>query len=388
MASGRQEGAGLPDRVPVFCQLAVGHYFLHSGLDPFDIWYRSAAYAEALLRLAKRYGFDGILVNLPGRDPGVERHIQAIETQGGSRVVRWRDGSHSILPADDNPHHFPAPGGRNVPSFEEIDPEELYYVEPWDLKAVSYPWTWGFEEEPRPFQDYFPEHHLDTLKIAVESAGGELSVHSEVFSPFSQLLEFLGYERALLAIVDAPGKIQACLERLTAGAADLARRQAACGADAILISSAFAGAGFISREHYRLFVLPHERRLVDEIRKGFPEVPIYTHTCGKIGDRLDLMLQTGTMGIDTLDPPPLGTVDLADAKRELSGKAFIKGNIDPVNTLLEGSPAKVRQEASARLRVGKPGGGYILSSACSVPPRAPPGNLQLLSEVAELEGRY
>ena len=30
---------GEPDRVPVMCQLAIGHYFLHSGLDPIDIWY-------------------------------------------------------------------------------------------------------------------------------------------------------------------------------------------------------------------------------------------------------------------------------------------------------------------------------------------------------------
>jgi len=29
---------GQPDRVPVMCQLAIGHYFLHSGLDPIDIW--------------------------------------------------------------------------------------------------------------------------------------------------------------------------------------------------------------------------------------------------------------------------------------------------------------------------------------------------------------
>ena len=55
-----------------------------------------------------------------------------------------------------------------------------------------------------------------------------------------------------------------------------------------------------------------------------------------IGDRLDLMLETGTQGIDTLDPPPLGTVELQDAKRQLAGRAFIKGNVDPVDTVLWG----------------------------------------------------
>ena len=44
---------------------------------------------------------------------------------------------------------------------------------------------------------------------------------------------------------------------------------------------------------------------------------------------------------DTLDPPPLGTVDLKEAKRLLTGKTFIKGNIDPVNTLLNGTPEEI-----------------------------------------------
>ena len=50
-----------PDRVPVFCQLATGHYFLHTDYSPVDIWYRSDVFAEALVALQRRYGFDGIL---------------------------------------------------------------------------------------------------------------------------------------------------------------------------------------------------------------------------------------------------------------------------------------------------------------------------------------
>jgi uroporphyrinogen decarboxylase len=164
-------------------------------------------------------------------------------------------------------------------------------------------------------------------------------------------------------------------------------KKAACGIDAILISSAFAGAGFISRQHYEEFVLPFEKRLIAEVKREF-DIPIYTHTCGSIGDRLDLMLETGTNGIDTLDPPPLGTVDLEEAKKTMAGKAFIKGNIDPVNTLLLGDPEAVEKDVLWRLSVGKPGGGYILSTACSVAPYTPPKNIELLVSLAEEYGRY
>ena len=42
-------------------------------------------------------------------------------------------------------------------------------------------------------------------------------------------------------------------------------------------------------------------------------------------------METGTNGVDTLDPPPLGTVELEKAVQVLKGKVFIKGNLDPVN---------------------------------------------------------
>jgi uroporphyrinogen-III decarboxylase len=222
----------------------------------------------------------------------------------------------------------------------------------------------------------------------LELSAGRFSVHSEVFSPFSQLLELLNYEAALMALLDDPGKVHACLESLTRGAIDLACRQAACGADAVLISSAFAGGGLIAREHYEEFVLPYEAELIAALRARHPGVFVYTHTCGAIGDRLDLLLATGTQGIDTLDPPPLGTVDLAGAKKTLAGKAFIKGNLDPVNTVLRGTVEEVWRAARERIEAGMPGGGYILSTACSVAPRTPPENLEAMTEMAEEHGGY
>ena len=100
------------------------------------------------------------------------------------------------------------------------------------------------------------------------------------------------------------------------------------------------------------------------------------------------MLATKTCGVDTLDPPPLGTVELADAKQLLSGKAFIKGNLDPVNTMLYGNLETVREAVAERIRIGKPGGGYILSTACSVAPNTPPENIELLTSLAEELGKY
>ncbi len=115
---------------------------------------------------------------------------------------------------------------------------------------------------------------------------------------------------------------------------------------------------------------------------------MYTHTCGIIGDRLDLMVETGTQGVDTLDPPPLGNTNLADAKQQIGDKVFIKGNMNAVEMLTYQTRDQVIAHATERIRIGMPGGGYILSTACSVAPKMEPWKLELLTPLAEQIGRY
>jgi uroporphyrinogen-III decarboxylase len=158
------------------------------------------------------------------------------------------------------------------------------------------------------------------------------------------------------------------------------------GADALDQSSAFVAAPFLSRAQYREFVVPYERRVTEAIKAAGGIV--YTHTCGRIGDRLDLLAESGTCGIDTLDPPPLGNCDIATAKRDYGDRLFLKGNMNSVALLQYATKQEVLAEAARPLRIGKPGGGYILSTACSVTPRVEPWKLELLTPLAEEIGRY
>ena len=211
----------------------------------------------------------------------------------------------------------------------------------------------------------------------------DVSLHGEVFSPISQLCEAVGVDEALVSLRADPERVKACLGALCDGTVELMAGHVAAGADAVLVSNAYAGGGLISARHYREFVLPFEARVVSDFKARSPATPVYTHTCGAIGDRLELLEETGTDGIDTLDPPPLGDVDLAEAKRRVGGRLFLKGNVDPVGTVLLGTPDAVRNDAVRRLAVGAPGGGYVLSTACSVPPGAPPENVMQLRAAAD-----
>src|SRR5690606_14977222 len=82
----------LPDRVPVMCQLAIGHYFLNTDIPPHRIWFTSEGFAEAVLALRERYRFDGILVNAPGRDPDWRCEVASVEETKAGELITWKDG--------------------------------------------------------------------------------------------------------------------------------------------------------------------------------------------------------------------------------------------------------------------------------------------------------
>lgn len=378
----------IPDRVPVMCQLALGHYFLHAGLKPHEIWFSSEAFAEALVKMQRRYRFDGILINLPGRPPNLLDRVQSITHDADGEWLTWDTGDKTFFPWDDNPHLHPAANSSPTRAdFETIDPDDLDFLDTlkgylWNTYHI--PWLDG-KDKPGLLTE-IPDYFFDTIDAVKRKVGDEVSVHGEVFSPLTHYLELFGYEQALMTFIIDPGKAHAILERLSEESIAWAVAQAKHGVDAVLMSSAFVGGPFLSPRMYKEFVVPYERKVTDAVKTT--GVPIYTHTCGSIGDRLELMLETGTQGIDTLDPPPLGNTELANAKAQIGDKVFIKGNMNSVELLSCKDEQFVIDHASNRLQIGKPGGGYILSTACSVAPKVAPWKLEMLTPLAEEYGKY
>ena len=376
-----------PDRVPVMCQLALGHYFIHGCAKPSDIWFDSDTFAATLIAFQQRYGFDGLLLNLPGRPTEWRDYLSAYQQTDKREELKWRCGLETWIPPDDNAQTFAAgeqPLARS--DYQHVDPDD-----PATFRTAGYVWNtwhapslWDIDADADLADPAaYPQWLTRPLRIA-RQAVPDVSVHVEVFSPFTHLMELFGYEQALMALIDAPALCHVLLERCTRHAAAEARCHAACLPDAVLISSAFAGGGFIGRDMYEQFVVPYEKQLVAVIHEY--DLPAYVHTCGAIGDRLDLMARTDVDGIDTLDPPPLGTVDLADAKARFGDRFFFKGNLDAVNEMLQADDDAFERAVRQRLELGKPGSGYILSSACSVAPHVDPQRLLRMVELAERYG--
>ncbi len=377
-----------PDRVPVMCQLALGHYFLNTDIARHRIWFTSGGFADALVQLQKRYRFDGILVNMWGMPEGILDNVVSISKDGDDEVLTWINGEVTYIPPDDNAQHFlPVKEPLERADFESLDGSTLQEIH----KIKGYFWNiYHMPYLPDSIGDFrpgeIPEYFFKTIDRVKKLVGSETAVHGEIYSPFTHYIELLGYENALMSLLTDPVRAHRILEFLTGVVVSHASAVGSHGVDAVLISSAFAGGPFLSRDMYREFVLPYERRVTDAVKQT--GTIVYTHTCGSIGDRLDLMIKTGTLGIDTLDPPPLGNIELKDALEEIDGRVFVKGNMNAVEFLNFKTREEVINHAVNRIEIGKPGGGYILSTACSVAPRTEPWKLELLTPLAEKLGVY
>jgi len=363
-----------PDRVPLMCQFSIG--FMNQQLkgkdiSPMDLWLDAEKYAEALLLLRDKFRFDGILVSVHGHSKDWRTNILRLEKQKVMEVAVFQDRTE-YYPDNDLPYaDFLQPRQRDISEVTLDDiPGELDYI-PASKNCYA------FIDKNDPYQV------LDILEKKVKN---KFSVHGEITSPFDYLLDLVGYENALVALITEPVKCKKILQKFTEGILKMSDGLCAKFIDAVKISSPFTGMGFISPEFYREFELPYITQLTNFIKaKG---KFVYLHTCGHINDRLEMMQESGIDGLECLDPPPIGNVELEDAFKRIGREMFIKGNIDSVNTLLNGSDEIIIKDVQERLSTGKRYPGFILSTACSIAPDVKEKKVSLLSAITKKYGYY
>jgi hypothetical protein len=356
------------DKVPFMCQMSIGHMLVQLGVSPLEFWLDMDVYAEGLVKLREEYGFDGILISLYGHDLDWRDKIINIEITDEHEIGIFKNGDKLYCPFNDLPYYKFADQTESL-KLELISEEKL-------TKELSY-----FPvSQNLPFFIH-PKHRFDVITQLVEEQGSQYSIHGEITSPFDYYLDLFGHQEALMGLIDYPEKVKLVLEHYTKLITELADEICSTGVDAIKISSPFAGAGFISPDDYKEFVYPFEKEIVQMIREN--NVHVYIHTCGAVNDRLEVMFQTGATGIECLDPPPLGNVELEEAKKRIGQKGFIKGNIDSVNLLLNGTEDEIISDISNRIEIGSKDSGFILSTACSIAPNVKKENIKLIKKIID-----
>ena len=286
-----------PERTPVMCQMANGHTIINTGVHPIDYFTDNELWADCLVRMRELYDFDGVLCHKPGRVHGIMNLVARTDYDGEPPTLFMSDGSRIECTRDDDAYYKPSAEFAR-PTMDELDLENLLSWAPESFVAFQASKATLPVIDPEGFED----HVFATLDRVIDRVGDDYSVHGEVRAPFDHFLNILGMEEGLMALLDDPERTLEIMDRTADWSIALAVAQVRRGADAIKVRSPFAGSGFLRPDMYEEFILPFEGRLAKAVRDEGK--PIYTHTCGAIGDRLDLLCQAGVSGIECLDPQP------------------------------------------------------------------------------------
>lgn len=100
------------------------------------------------------------------------------------------------------------------------------------------------------------------------------------------------------------------------------------------------------------------------------------------------LAEIGVDTISTLCPPPVGDVDLTEAKRMVGDEVCLVGNVDAIWVVQKGTPDQVREVVRETILAAARGGGFILGSSDSFVPETPRENVIAFFEAAREFGRY
>jgi hypothetical protein len=117
-----------------------------------------------------------------------------------------------------------------------------------------------------------------------------------------------------------------------------------------------------SPEDFREFVFKYDKPIIDLIHDAGKLVWVHCH-----GDMGKVLLDFVDMGVDCLnpiEPPPVGSLNLAEAKELINGRMTLDGGVqNGDNDLLE--PEEMVKVVEETVTMGKPGGCFILGQTSS-----------------------
>ncbi len=141
----------------------------------------------------------------------------------------------------------------------------------------------------------------------------------------------------------------------------------------------------VSPDTWRRFFKRRFRDYID-LAHSF-NIKVMHHTCGSVRALIPEFIDCGLDILQSVQPQAEG-MDLAALKRDFSGSIAFHGSVDIQGALPHGTPEDVRREVRSRMAAGKPGGGFIISTAHNILPDMPTENIVALFDAYREFGNY
>lgn len=194
-----------------------------------------------------------------------------------------------------------------------------------------------------------------------------------VLGPLTLACDLAGIDVALRAAVRDEGFFRALLEYSTRQLTPFVQALARSGADVVQVSE--PAMVLVSPRVYESLALPYLKRLMQAVNDCATSA---LHVCGDTEAFFPQLVDSGA-SILSLDQ----VMDMAWALGRVSGDVFVAGNIDPVETMLNGSPDEVTSEVKRLLTLARGHDNYLVSFGCDCPIETPVDNLKAVMRTVQ-----
>lgn len=197
-------------------------------------------------------------------------------------------------------------------------------------------------------------------EILVDEMGDIVGTSASLTGPMTAAASLYPISKLLIATRKQPEAVHKLLRFSTDALKIISEEFASIGVD-IFICDPVASGEIINEKTYRELVLPYTRELAPAIQKH--GVAMGYHICGNTTKITEAMLESGCdmLSIDA-------KVDISYAKQAAGDKMPIIGNVDPINTMLLGTPADVEREVLRCIDAcADSPNGYLISTGCDIP---------------------
>jgi MtaA/CmuA family methyltransferase len=199
----------------------------------------------------------------------------------------------------------------------------------------------------------------DRVKAAAlfrEKVGGQQLIEGWIEGPCAEGADLRGINNLMLDFSDDPQFVRDLFEFVVEMELKFAKAQVDAGVD--LIGVGDAAASLVGPQIYEELVWPYEKKMVDGLHAMGTKVRL--HICG---NTRAILAGMGRLGCDIVDldyPSPIHA-----GRAAMGPDQVLLGNLNPVKTLRDGTPASITEAVAACHR--EAGSRYVVGAGCEVP---------------------
>jgi len=226
----------------------------------------------------------------------------------------------------------------------------------------------------------------DNLRRAAKRFAGKKALVGDILGPYTAAWFLRGSADFLMDYLLQAEFVHELMRFVTDAARARIEAFAEIGTEVMILSDDIGhkDGTFMSPTHYREFVAPYHRELVDLGHEL--GMKMILHSDGKLWAVLDEVVACRFDGLNPLEPE--AEMDLAAVKEAYGDRLCLIGNLSIVNLLRTGTPAEVDEAVHRAIEDAGGGGGYVVCDSNIITADVNVENYITMMRAAKKYGRY